>query len=67
MRGVELTIEPHDLTELPTRLSGEAEGVLDGTSCMRLQREEEKRVRALYQEAKDTCEELLTRLDGKRN
>jgi len=65
-QSVELTMEPHDLAELLTRLRGEAEGVLDGTTGMRLQREEEQRARALYQGAKDTCEELLARLDGER-
>lgn len=65
-KTVELTMEPHDLVELLTRLRGEAEGVLDGTTGMRLQREEEERARALYQGAKDTCEELLARLDGGR-
>jgi hypothetical protein len=59
-------MEPHDLAELLTRLRGEAEGVLDGTTGMRLQREEEARARALYQGAKETCEELLARLDGER-
>jgi hypothetical protein len=63
-KSVELTMEPHDLAELLTRLRGEAEGVLDGTTGMRLQREEEERARALYQGAKDTCEQLLARLDG---
>lgn len=65
-KAVELTMEPHDLAELLTRLRGEAEGVLDGSTCMHLQREEEERARALYQGAKDTCEELLARLDGER-
>jgi hypothetical protein len=65
-KSVELTMEAHDLAELLTRLRGEAEGVLDGTTGMRLQREEEQRARALYQGAKDTCEELLARLDGER-
>jgi hypothetical protein len=65
-KSVELTMEAHDLTELLTRLRGEAEGVLDGTTCMRLQREEEQRAKALYQGAKDTCEELLARLDSER-
>lgn len=63
---VDLTMEPHDLAELLTRLRGEAIGVLDGTASMHLQREEEERARALYQGAKDTCEELLARLDGER-
>jgi hypothetical protein len=63
---VELTMEAHDLAELLTRLRGEAVGVLDGTASMHLQREEEERARALYQGAKDTCEELLARLDGER-
>lgn len=49
-KSVELTMEAHDLAELLTRLRGEAEGVLDGTTGMRLQREEEQRARALYQE-----------------
>jgi hypothetical protein len=65
-KSVELTMEPHDLAELLTRLRGEAEGVLDGTTCMCLQREEEEQARAIYQGAKDTCEELLARLDGER-
>ena len=65
-KTVELTMEAHDLAELLTRLRGEAEGVLDGTTGMRLQREEEERANALYQGAKDTCEELLARLDGER-
>jgi hypothetical protein len=64
---VELTMEAHDLAELLTRLQGEAVGVLDGTASMHLQREEEERARALYQGAKDTCEELLARLDGERS
>lgn len=55
-KSVELTMEAHDLAELLTRLRGEAEGVLDGTTCMQLQRAEEERARALYQGAKDTCE-----------
>lgn len=63
---LELTMEPHDLAELLTRLRGEAIGVLDGTASMHLQREEEERARALYQGAKDTCEQLLARLDGER-
>lgn len=63
-KSVELTMEAHDLAELLTRLRGEAVGVLDGTASMHLQREEEERARALYQGAKDTCEELLARLDG---
>jgi hypothetical protein len=65
-QSVELTMEAHDLTELLTRLRAEAEGVLDGTTCMRLQREEEQRAKALYQGAKDTCDQLLARLDGER-
>jgi hypothetical protein len=65
--SVELTMEAHDLAELLTRLRGEAIGVLDGTASMHLQREEEERARALYQGAKDTCEELLARLDGERS
>jgi hypothetical protein len=60
---IELTMESHDLAELLTRLRGEAVGVLDGTTSMHLQREEEERARALYQGAKDACEELLARLD----
>lgn len=64
---VESTMEPHDLAELLTRLRGEAIGVLDGTASMHLQRKEEERARALYQGTKDTCEELLARLDGKRS
>ena len=66
-KSVELTMEAHDLAELLTRLRGEAVGVLDGTASMHLQREEEERARALYQGAKDTCEELLARLDGERS
>ncbi len=65
-KEVELTMEAHDLAELLTRLRCEAVGVLDGTASMHLQREEEERARALYQGAKNTCEELLTRLDGER-
>jgi len=64
--SVELTMEAHDLAELLTRLRNEAVGVLDSTASMHLQREEEERARALYQGAKDTCEELLARLDGER-
>jgi hypothetical protein len=56
-------VEPHDLAELLTRLRGEAEGVLDCTTCMRL---EGQRAKALYQGAKNICEELLARLDGER-
>ena len=37
-KAVELTMEVHDLAELLTRLRGEAEGVLDGTTGMRLQK-----------------------------
>lgn len=66
-KSVELTMEAHDLAELLIRLRGEAVGVLDGTASMHLQREEEERARALYQGAKDTCEELLARLDGERS
>lgn len=63
---VELTMEAHDLAELLTRLRGEAESVLDGSTCMHLQREEEERARALYQRAKDTCDELLATLNSER-
>jgi hypothetical protein len=62
----ELTMEAHDLAELLTRLRGEAIGVLDGTASMHLQREEEERAQALYRGAKQTCEELLARLDTGR-
>ena len=62
----ELTMEVHDLSELLTRLRDEAIGVLDGTASMHLQREEEERAQALYQGAKQTCEELLARLDDER-
>lgn len=64
--SVELTMEAHDLAELLTRLRGEAIGVLDGTASMHLQREEEERAQALYRGAKQTCEELLARLDTGR-
>jgi hypothetical protein len=62
----QLTMEAHDLAELLTRLRGEAIGVLDGTASMHLQREEEERAQALYRGAKQTCEELLARLDTGR-
>jgi hypothetical protein len=62
-KKVELTMEPHDLTELLTRLSGEAESVLEGSACMRLQRKEEEQARDRYRQAKDTCEELLAKLN----
>jgi hypothetical protein len=65
-KSVELTMEAHDLAELLTRLRGEAVGVLDGTASMHLQREEEERAQALYRGAKQTCEELLARLDTGR-
>lgn len=65
-KKVELTMEPHDLTELLTRLRGEAESVLDGSTCMRLLREEEAQARERYRQAKDTCEGLLGRLGSKR-
>ena len=59
-------MEPHDLTELLTRLRGEAESVLEGSACMRLQRKEEEQARERYQQAKDTCEELLAKLNPEK-
>lgn len=60
--SVELTMPPYDLTELLRRLWGEAESVLEGSTSLRLLREEEARAKARYQHAKETCEELLARL-----
>ena len=60
--SVELTMPPYDLTELLRRLWGEAESVLEGSTCLRLLREEEARAKARYQHAKETCRELLARL-----
>jgi hypothetical protein len=65
-KRVELTMEPHDLTELLTRLRGEAESVLEGSACMRLQRKEEELARERYRQAKDTCEELLAKLNPEK-
>jgi hypothetical protein len=58
-----LTMEPHDLAELLTRLRSEAKSVLEGSTCMRLQREEEERAKERYECAKETCQALLADLD----
>ena len=64
--SVELMMPPHDLMELLTRLHGEAESVLEGSTCVRLLREDEERARERYQRAKDTCDELLATLNSER-
>ena len=65
-KSFELTMAPEDLTELLRRLQAEAEHVLDGSISMRLQREEEERARARYERAKETCAELMARLNPER-
>ena len=66
-KSFELTMPSEDLTELLGRLAKEAESVLDGSTCMQLMREEEERARARYERAKQTCAELMARLDPERS
>jgi hypothetical protein len=65
--GVDLTMPPHDLMELLRRLHGEAECVLVGSACARLLQEEEESAKQRYQRAMSTCEELIEKLDPRKD
>ena len=62
--AVELTMPREDLTEALKRIRSEAEGGVSGSESDREQREAEEKVNARFQLARNTCDELLARLDA---
>ena len=61
--SVELTMPPHDLTEVLKRLHGEAEQVLVSKGAERQSREDDRATEERFLRGLDACEELLIRLD----
>lgn len=61
---VRLTMPPAELADGLRRILGEAESGLSGfLERDRREREEEERVEAAFRLARDTCEELIAKLD----
>jgi hypothetical protein len=58
-----LTMPPHDLMEVLTRLHGEAEAVLLESGTERQAKEADAETNARFQLGLDTCEEVLVDLD----
>lgn len=63
----ELTMPPHDLTELLNRLRGEAEHVLAGSPSEREAAEDDARTNERFRTGRDACEALLASLDPRRS
>ena len=62
--AVRLTIPPEELADALWRILGDAEGGLSGfLERDRREREEEERVDAAFRLARDTCKELIGKLD----
>lgn len=59
----ELTMPPHDLTELLKRLHGEAERVLSESGAERTSRQEDEATNQRFQLGMGACEELLVGLE----
>lgn len=62
----ELTMPPHDLMELLSRLQGEAEKLLAESPGERRSREEEEATEEHFRRGLDACGALLTSLAGPR-
>lgn len=61
----ELTMPPHDLTELLKRLHDEAEKLLVESPAERQSRREDEEANQRFRVGLDACEEVLIELDGR--